>query len=71
MLLIRSIRLALMTTADFLDNTGRLLILDEHRNLDQPAGLYATGAGHVNISRAMDPGLAYDLDESEYAGYLC
>ncbi|CAN6176126.1 unnamed protein product [Urochloa humidicola] len=52
-----AIRSALMTTADVVDNSG-MRILDEH--LHEPAGAYATGAGHVNLRRAMDPGLLYD-----------
>lgn len=29
------------------------------------------GAGHVNPSKAIDPGLVYDLGITEYAGYIC
>ncbi|TVU12821.1 hypothetical protein EJB05_46483, partial [Eragrostis curvula] len=64
------IRSALMTTAYFTNNLG-----DDQRITDQyqvaPADNYAMGAGHVNISRAMDPGLAYDIDELQYARYVC
>lgn len=59
-----------MTTAYTRDNSGGL-ILDEQRDPDQPAGLYATGAGHVNVTSAMDPGLAFDINKEQYIGYLC
>ncbi|XP_044444306.1 subtilisin-like protease [Triticum aestivum] len=36
-----------------------------------PAALYATGVGHVDLARAMDPGLAYGIDKAQYIGYLC
>uniref|UniRef100_A0A8R7TB52 Subtilisin-like protease fibronectin type-III domain-containing protein n=2 Tax=Triticum urartu TaxID=4572 RepID=A0A8R7TB52_TRIUA len=29
------------------------------------------GAGHVNPTRAADPGLVYDLGVTDYAGYIC
>ncbi|TVU44201.1 hypothetical protein EJB05_03636, partial [Eragrostis curvula] len=62
------IRSALMTTADLENNNGKRI---QDENWDQQASLYATGAGHVNVSRATDPGLAYDLDEADYTSYLC
>ncbi|VAH19976.1 unnamed protein product [Triticum turgidum subsp. durum] len=62
-------RSALMTTASTRDNSGGR-IMDEQRDPD-PAALYATGAGHVDLARAMDPGLAYDIDTAQYIGYLC
>jgi hypothetical protein len=43
-------------------------ILDEK---DEPVALYATGAGHVDLARAMDPGLGYDIYKEQYLGYLC
>ncbi|CAN6292450.1 unnamed protein product [Urochloa humidicola] len=63
-----AIRSAFMTTADFLDNTGKS-ILDEHRAA--ATGAYDTGAGHVNVARALDPGLVYDLEPEMYAVYVC
>ncbi|CAI0476595.1 unnamed protein product [Linum tenue] len=38
---------------------------------DQPADLFAIGAGHVNPLKADDPGLIYDIHPAEYIGYLC
>ncbi|KAG2578973.1 subtilisin-like protease 3 [Panicum virgatum] len=62
-----AIRSALMTTADVLDNAGNA-IGNEHKT---PAGIYSTGAGHVNITRALDPGLVYDIGEADYAALVC
>lgn len=59
-----------MTTASTRDNLGGL-ILDERQDRNEPAHSYATGAGHVYLARAMDPGLAYDINEANYTGYLC
>ncbi|KAK4435224.1 Subtilisin-like protease SBT1.7 [Sesamum alatum] len=36
-----------------------------------PANIFATGSGHVNPSRANDPGLVYDLLPEDYVPYLC
>ncbi|PIN14219.1 Tripeptidyl-peptidase II [Handroanthus impetiginosus] len=36
-----------------------------------PANVFATGSGHVNPSRANDPGLVYDNEPNEYISYLC
>ena len=62
-----AIRSALMTTADVLDNAGNA-IGNEHKT---PAGIYSTGTGHVNITRALDPGLVYDIGEADYAALVC
>ncbi|XP_073221595.1 subtilisin-like protease 4 [Cicer arietinum] len=37
----------------------------------EPANLLATGSGHVNPSRANDPGLVYDIQPDDYIPYLC
>ncbi|KAK6783950.1 hypothetical protein RDI58_017404 [Solanum bulbocastanum] len=50
-----AIKSAIMTTAD----------------LDENNDLFATGAGHVNPSRASDPGLIYDIKPEDYVQYLC
>ncbi|CAL5014123.1 unnamed protein product [Urochloa decumbens] len=62
-----AIKSAIMTTADVLDNNG-LLIMDEQHN---GAGAFSMGAGHVSPTRAVDPGLVYDLNVTDYAGYFC
>ncbi|EAY88301.1 hypothetical protein OsI_09758 [Oryza sativa Indica Group] len=35
------------------------------------ASFYTMGAGYVNPSRAVDPGLVYDLHTNDYIAYLC
>ncbi|ONK77517.1 uncharacterized protein A4U43_C02F7400 [Asparagus officinalis] len=63
-----AIRSAMMTTADITDNTGGQII-------DETTGTAATpldfGAGHVNPSKAMDPGLVYDIGLDDYMDFLC
>ncbi|XP_055821083.1 subtilisin-like protease [Solanum dulcamara] len=62
-----AIKSAIMTTANTvnLDNNP---ILDERL---LPANTFAIGAGHVNPSRANDPGLIYDTQFKDYLPYLC
>nr|CAD1843750.1 unnamed protein product [Ananas comosus var. bracteatus] len=62
-----AIKSAMMTSADTLDRSGNL-ISDEGL---QAAQYLATGAGHVNPTKADDPGLVYDLWFSDYVAYLC
>ncbi|KAL3331238.1 hypothetical protein AABB24_034845 [Solanum stoloniferum] len=62
-----AIKSAIMTTADTL-NLANSPILDERLI---SADLFAIGAGHVNPSRASDPGLIYDLPFEDYVPYLC
>ncbi|KAJ3680060.1 hypothetical protein LUZ60_016338 [Juncus effusus] len=62
-----SIKSAIMTTADIVDNNKKPF-LDEKL---EPAKYFATGAGHVNPSKAVDPGLIYDINLEEYVGLLC
>ncbi|KAI9076649.1 hypothetical protein K1719_041098 [Acacia pycnantha] len=62
-----AIKSAMMTTADTLHLGGKL-ILDEKL---KPADLFATGSGHVNPSRANDPGLVYDIEPDDYIPYMC
>ncbi|MCD9642087.1 Subtilisin-like protease [Datura stramonium] len=61
------IKSAIMTTADTV-NLGNNTIQDENH---EPANLFAVGAGHVNPSRANDPGLVYDIQPKDYIPYLC
>ncbi|KAL2543819.1 Subtilisin-like protease SBT1.7 [Forsythia ovata] len=62
-----AIKSAIMTTANIvnLDNTP----IEDERLL--PADVFATGAGHVNPSKANDPGLIYDIEARDYIPYLC
>ncbi|PVH63014.1 hypothetical protein PAHAL_3G454100 [Panicum hallii] len=62
-----AIKSAIMTTAYVLDEKKKP-ILDEKLI---PAGHFSIGAGHVNPSRAINPGLTYDIDEKQYIAYLC
>ncbi|PIM97197.1 Cucumisin [Handroanthus impetiginosus] len=62
-----AIKSAIMTTADVV-NLAQNPIEDE-RFL--PANIFATGSGHVNPSRANNPGLVYDIKPEDYIPYLC
>lgn len=62
-----AIKSAIMTSADTL-NLENKPIVDETL---QPANIFATGSGHVNPSRADDPGLVYDIQPDDYIPYLC
>ncbi|CAA0841093.1 Subtilase family protein [Striga hermonthica] len=62
-----ALKSAIMTTADLVNAHG-IPILDEKLT---PANVYATGAGHVNPNRALDPGLVYDIAMDEYVPFLC
>ncbi|KAJ0555605.1 putative cucumisin [Helianthus annuus] len=61
------IKSAIMTTADLI-NLNNQPIQDER---ELPASLFAVGAGHVNPSKANDPGLIYDMQADDYIPYLC
>lgn len=61
-----AIRSALMTTAEVTDHFGKPIM-----DGDQPAGLFAIGAGHVNPERAINPGLIYDIQPIDYIIHLC
>lgn len=62
-----AIKSALMTTADLLNMNGKRIVDETLR----PADIFAIGAGHVNPSRANDPGLVYDIQPDDYIPYLC
>ncbi|WVZ11836.1 hypothetical protein V8G54_016366 [Vigna mungo] len=62
-----AIKSAIMTSADII-NSEQKLIVDETL---QPADIFAAGSGHVNPSRANDPGLVYDITPDDYIPYLC
>ena len=62
-----AIKSAIMTTAYQL-NLENKPIVDERL---LPADIFATGAGHVNPSKANDPGLVYDIQPDDYISYLC
>lgn len=62
-----AIKSAIMTTANTV-NLANDPILDERL---LPANIFAIGAGHVNPSRANNPGLIYDTELKDYLPYLC
>lgn len=62
-----AVKSAIMTTADVVDRSGEDIKDEKLRS----ASLFATGAGHVNPSRATDPGLVYDIQPDDYIPYLC
>ncbi|XP_021638895.2 subtilisin-like protease SBT1.4 [Hevea brasiliensis] len=63
-----AIKSALVTTAYNLDNSGKSI-------LDLATGSESTpfvhGAGHVDPNSALNPGLVYDMDTSDYIAFLC
>uniref|UniRef100_A0A7N0ZZX2 Subtilisin-like protease SBT1.6 n=1 Tax=Kalanchoe fedtschenkoi TaxID=63787 RepID=A0A7N0ZZX2_KALFE len=63
-----AIRSAMMTTASTVDNRGKTM-LDE--STGKSATPYSFGSGHLNLGRAMDPGLVYDIEDADYINFLC
>ncbi|KAI3691724.1 hypothetical protein L6452_31526 [Arctium lappa] len=62
-----AIKSAIMTTADQVSLNGRPI--EDERKL--PADIFAVGSGHVNPSKANDPGLVFDIQPDDYIPYLC
>ena len=62
-----AIKSAIMTSADLLNVQGKP-ILDQTLH---GANIFATGAGHINPSKANDPGLVYDNQPEDYIPCLC
>lgn len=63
-----AIRSAMMTTASIVDNSNQPMTDEATGNASTP---YDFGAGHVNLDRAMDPGLVYDITNDDYVNFLC
>ncbi|GJV37151.1 subtilisin-like protease SBT1.2 [Tanacetum coccineum] len=63
-----AIKSAIMTTASHVSLNGHDLKdgFNEH-----PADIFAIGSGHVNPSKANDPGLVFDIQQDDYIPYLC
>nr|GLL45095.1 subtilisin-like protease SBT1.7 [Ipomoea trifida] len=61
------IKSAMMTTADIV-NHGQNPIQNQRL---VAASVFSIGAGHVNPSKANDPGLVYDTKPEDYLPYLC
>ncbi|KAG0449044.1 hypothetical protein HPP92_027527 [Vanilla planifolia] len=62
-----AIKSAIMTTASLLDNMAEPI----KNSFMVNASPFSYGSGHVWPSRAMDPGLVYDLDTMDYLNFLC
>ncbi|KAJ6714186.1 SUBTILISIN-LIKE PROTEASE SBT3.18 [Salix viminalis] len=63
-----AIRSALMTTAYTRDNTFDSILAGGSREVSGP---FDIGAGHIHPSKAMDPGLVYDMKTRDYIIFLC
>ncbi|WOK98823.1 hypothetical protein Cni_G07535 [Canna indica] len=63
-----AIRSAMMTTSSLNDN-AQMPVTDEATR--KRATPFDFGAGHLNLDRAMDPGLVYDLADHDYVTFLC
>ncbi|KAL5727833.1 hypothetical protein ACHQM5_000979 [Ranunculus cassubicifolius] len=63
-----AIKSALMTTAYIHDNTFKPL--DDSAS-GAPSNPFIHGAGHINPSRALNPGLVYDIGAQDYFSFLC
>ncbi|KAI7984607.1 Subtilisin-like protease SBT1.2 [Camellia lanceoleosa] len=61
-----AIKSAIMIAVEITDHSGRPIM-----DRDKPAGVFATGAGHVNPERAINPGLVYDIRPDDYITHLC
>jgi subtilisin family serine protease len=62
-----AIKSAMMTTAN-LTNLGGTPITDDTFD---PVNVFSIGSGHVNPTKADDPGLIYDIQPDDYIPYLC
>lgn len=63
-----AIKSALMTTSYNLDNSGSIFT---DLATDEESSPFVHGSGHVDPNRALDPGLVYDLETSDYVNFLC
>ncbi|TVU39276.1 hypothetical protein EJB05_12687, partial [Eragrostis curvula] len=63
-----AIKSALMTTTYNVDNAGDII---KDATIGKASTPFARGAGHVDPNRALDPGLVYDVRNSEYISFLC
>lgn len=61
---------AMMTTADVTYKNGALILAQDSNHLS-PASPFDFGAGFVNPSKAIDPGLVFDISFKDYVQFLC
>ncbi|TKY64145.1 Subtilisin protease SBT1.7 [Spatholobus suberectus] len=64
-----AIRSAIMTTSYIFDNIKGLI--KDIASVYKPASPLASGAGHINPNKALDPGLVYDVGVQDYVNLLC
>ena len=63
-----AIKSALVTTAHNLDNSGKNI---KDLASSEESTPFIHGAGHVDPNSALNPGLVYDMDTSDYIAFLC
>ncbi|XP_057977562.1 subtilisin-like protease SBT2.5 [Malania oleifera] len=61
---------AMMTTADITDHSGAPILAQEANRI-APATPFDFGAGSINPSRAIDPGLVFNINFRHYIEFLC
>ncbi|GMH28827.1 hypothetical protein Nepgr_030670 [Nepenthes gracilis] len=61
---------AMMTTADTVDQSGNPILAQQGNQL-APATPFDFGAGPINPSRAIDPGLVFTAQFGHYVQFLC
>jgi hypothetical protein len=64
-----AIRSALMTTAVATDNRGEAV--GDEAEPGRVATPFDYGAGHINLGKALDPGLVYDIGDDDYVAFMC
>ncbi|CAI0413521.1 unnamed protein product [Linum tenue] len=62
-----AIRSAILTTAYTFDLSGHPISNEQNVS----ATVFDMGSGHVNPSKALNPGLVYDIEPDDYIPYLC
>ncbi|MBA0720197.1 hypothetical protein Golax_007828 [Gossypium laxum] len=63
-----AIKSALMTTAYTVDNRGETMVDESNGNTSTVLDF---GSGHVHPTKAMNPGLVYDITPMDYVNFLC